>query len=183
MTFVQALATIAHKACSKVQALHLDYLILLPVTFFISSQIIIPLPFSPVPLSLQPLPVFLAAWFLGRRGVAGYAMYLIQGAFGAPIFCGFSGGLAHLLGPTGGYLFGFLIGATLLVMLRHHTMSIFQIYLAYSLGMISAFTCGVGYLSMFMPISSAIAHGLLPFIIGDFAIKPALFMIATGLKK
>ncbi len=183
MTFVQALATIAHKTFSKVQALHLDYLIFLPVAFFISSQIIIPLPFSPVPLSLQPLPVLLAAWLLGWRGVAGYGMYLAQGALGAPIFSGFSGGLVHLLGPTGGYLIGFLIGAVLLVTLRNSATNILLTYVAYAVAMIVAFTCGVGYLSTFMPVSLAIIHGFIPFIIGDFVIKPTLFLIATGLKK
>lgn len=183
MAFVQTLTTAAHKIFSKVQLLHLDYLVLLPIAFFISSQIIIPLPFSPVPLSLQPLPVLLAAWFLGRRGVAGYAMYLVQGAIGAPIFCGFSGGLAHLLGPTGGYLIGFLVGAILVVAMRRHNQNIFRTYVVYATAMAATFIYGVWYLSMFMPISSAITHGLLPFIIGDFAIKPALFMIAARLKK
>lgn len=78
----------------------------------------IPLPFTPVPITLQTLFVVLAGVFLGRRdGAASQAVYVAVGAAGLPVFAG-GAGVAHLAGPTGGYLLAFpiaawLVGATL----------------------------------------------------------------------
>ncbi len=71
-----------------------------------------PLPFSPVPVTLQTLGIFLAALFLGPFwGAAAMVLYLLAGALGAPVFSGGSAGLGVLLGPTGGYLFSYPIAA------------------------------------------------------------------------
>lgn len=165
----------------KIKAWHLDYLILLPAVFFIASQIIIPLPFSAVPLSLQPLPVLLVARLMGKRGVAGYAMYLLQGAIGLPIFSGFSGSLIHLLGPTGGYLIGFLLGAIVIAATRLHAPSIGGSYAWYVGAMGVVFLCGVLQLMAFVPAKIALLQGLAPFIFGDFVLKPLLFVAIVSL--
>lgn len=165
------------------KSLYIDIFIAFPFFFAVMSQIIIPLPFSPVPLSPQPLPVFLAAYFSGWRAIAGYVIYLVQGTFGAPVFCGFSGGLTHLLGPTGGYLFGFLLGAIAIALTRNHFKKISTQYLIYLLANLLVFSSGVGYLSFFVTSRKAITLGLLPFIIGDFAIKPLIFFIFLKCKK
>ncbi len=183
MSLTKHLLSFSHKITKKIYDLRLDYLVLLPLFFFIGSQITIPLPFSPVPLSLQPYTVFLAAWFLGRRGVAGYAMYLLYGACGAPIFAGFSGGIAYLLGPTCGYLMGFLVGALIIATLRSFAHSIVQAYGLYVLATAAVFACGVTNLSFFMPLKIAFNLGFVPFIIGDFLLKPALFVLATRMRK
>lgn len=165
----------------KIKSYHLDYLILLPILFFIASQIIIPLPFSAVPLSLQPLPVLLAARFMGARGVAGYAVYLLQGAMGLPIFSGFSGSLLHLLGPTGGYLIGFLFGAIVIATTSLHARSAAAAYGWYVCAMAIVFLCGLLQLMAFVPAKTAVLQGLLPFIIGDFVLKPLIFVGAVSL--
>jgi biotin transport system substrate-specific component len=78
----------------------------------ISAQIAIPLPFTPVPLTLQTLVVLLGAAFLGaRNGVASQISYLALGGLGLPVFAGGAMGLARLLGPTGGYLLGFVVAS------------------------------------------------------------------------
>ena len=72
----------------------------------------IPLPFSPVPISLTHIAVYLAAYVLGMKaGTVSYLIYLLLGAVGMPVFSGFQGGIAKLLGPTGGYLIGFILTA------------------------------------------------------------------------
>ena len=69
-------------------------------------------PVGPVPVSLQPLFVFLAGFVLGpRRGALAVALYVLAGAVGLPVFSGGGAGIGHLFGPTGGYLFGFVIAA------------------------------------------------------------------------
>lgn len=67
------------------------------------------IPVGAVPLSLCSWMVCLAGYVLGaRRAVAAVAVYVLLGAVGMPVFSGFSGGLGKLLGPTGGYILGYL---------------------------------------------------------------------------
>ena len=67
---------------------------------------------APVPFTLQTFALFLAPGLLGGRlGAAAVGAYLLLGAFGLPVFAGFSGGIGALLGPTGGFLLGFLLTA------------------------------------------------------------------------
>src|SRR5271163_4630310 len=78
----------------------------------VCAQVEIRLPFTPVPLSGSTLGVLYAGTLLGsRRGAAALALYLLAGAAGFPAFSGGASGLARLLGPSGGYLIGFPIGA------------------------------------------------------------------------
>lgn len=70
------------------------------------------LPIGPVPVSLQPLFVFLAGFVLGpKKGALCVGLYVLAGALGLPVFAGGRAGLGHILGPTGGYLFGFILSA------------------------------------------------------------------------
>src|ERR687889_115461 len=74
----------------------------------VTAQITIPLPFSPVPFTLQVLAVILSGLLLGPRyGALSQAIYVLIGAIGVPVFAGFSGGLGIVLGPTGGYLLSY----------------------------------------------------------------------------
>ena len=67
---------------------------------------------GPIPITLSNFAVYLAAAVLGaKRGTLSVALYLLIGAIGAPVFSGFTGGLQKLVGPTGGYLIGYLPGA------------------------------------------------------------------------
>lgn len=75
----------------------------------ISSFITIP---SPVPLTLQTLAIFCSLSILGgKKGFLTIVLYIILGAIGLPVFSGFSGGIGHLLGATGGYILGFILTA------------------------------------------------------------------------
>ena len=75
----------------------------------------IPLPFSPVPVTLGTFAVYLSASLLGaKRGTISVLIYLLLGAVGLPVFSGFSGGFGVLAGPTGGYLVGYVPCALLI---------------------------------------------------------------------
>ena len=78
----------------------------------LAAQVRIPLPFSPVPITLQTFAVLLAGIALGARwGGASQAIYAGLGAAGVPWFAGFGAGVATILGPTGGYIVGFVFAA------------------------------------------------------------------------
>ena len=78
----------------------------------VASWISIPLPFTPVPINLATLAVTLTGALLGYKyGTASVIVYLLLGAFGVPVFAGFTGGLGHIAGPTGGYLVGYVTSA------------------------------------------------------------------------
>jgi len=76
------------------------------------ALVAVPLPFSPVPVTLQTLFTYLAALLLGCKLAAlSQLVYVLLGCAGLPVFAGMRGGIGVLLGPTGGYLLGFVVGA------------------------------------------------------------------------
>ena len=78
----------------------------------------ITIPFT-IPFTMQTFAVFFAVLFLGgKNGIAAIALYLLMGMIGLPVFSGFRGGIGHLLGPTGGYIVGFLFTGIFYLMLE-----------------------------------------------------------------
>ena len=78
----------------------------------LTAQISIPLPFSPVPVTGQTLAVLLIGALLGsRRGALSLVAYLLAGLIGLPVFASGAAGPAYIMGPTGGYLVGFIAAA------------------------------------------------------------------------
>lgn len=78
----------------------------------VAARAALPLPFSPVPVSLQGLAVLLTGGLFGAGlGAGAMVVYLALGALGVPVFAGGGSGLAHLFGPTGGYLLAFPLAA------------------------------------------------------------------------
>ncbi|MBQ6400724.1 MAG: biotin transporter BioY [Firmicutes bacterium] len=89
----------------------------------ICSYISIPLGFTPVPVNLGTLAVFLAGGLLGKKyGTVSLAVYAFLGAVGVPVFAGFRGGLSVLAGPTGGYIVGYIVAAFLIGLLLEKTL-------------------------------------------------------------
>ncbi len=150
--------------------------------YAICSQVTLWLPCLPVPISLQPLPLFAATLMVGWPAVNAYLLYLIQGAFGLPFFAGMQGGLMRLLGPTGGYLLGWLITMVLLALVRKHITKRWYTLLVCSwLASVIYFACGLWRLSSFVPAADLFAVGLVPFLVGDFVLKPlALLCLSSG---
>lgn len=78
----------------------------------------ITIPFM-VPFTMQTFAVFCSLLLLGgKRGTAAIGLYLFMGVIGLPVFAGFRGGIAHLIGPTGGYVIGFLFSGIIYTLLE-----------------------------------------------------------------
>ena len=148
----------------------------------ISAQITIYLPFSPVPITAQTLAVLLAGLYLGKNlGAASIAAYLAQGAAGLPFFAGGKSGLATLLGPSGGYLFGFLAAAYIVGMLSElrFKRSLFQASSTLIVGNVIIYIFGLVWLARFVGESQVLQLGLYPFLIGDL-LKILLGIVLVG---
>ncbi|WP_319541804.1 biotin transporter BioY [uncultured Pseudodesulfovibrio sp.] len=132
-------------------------------------------PIGPVPVSMQPFFIFLAGYILGpKRGVLAVGLYLLTGTIGLPVFSGGKSGLGHLLGPTGGYLFGFVISAWMCGMARKTSPNLgWIIGLLWGLGaLVVAYGTGATWLKFALSLSwyKAFMAGVVPFIPWD-AIK------------
>ena len=146
----------------------------------------IAIPVGPVPIVLQNLFVLIAALLLGSRwAAASVAVYLLAGACGLPVFAGGGGGLGHLFGPRGGYLFGFLVAAWTVGRISEVSR---QRPLAEIAGMVIGsliiYAVGVPWLKTLLGISfgKALAVGMYPFIPGDALKIAAAWLIVRSVR-
>jgi len=133
------------------------------------AQLAINLPLSPVPITGQTLGVLLIGMALGRvRGTAVVLAYLVEGAAGLPVFAGGRAGMAVLLGPTGGYLLGFVAAAFAVGYLadRGWDRKLWLCVTAMTFGTTIIFASGLAWLANFVPSGSLMTMGLTPFIPG-----------------
>ena len=124
----------------------------------------------PVPMTLQPLAILMIAMLCGRNiSVATVSLYLFQCMIGLPVFA-YGGGLPYLMGPTGGFLFGFLIASLIVGELADMGWGkvLFKSVFAMMLGMSTIYLFVIIQLSMINGFQFAIIKGMQPFIIGDF---------------
>jgi len=106
---------LSHRTGSLQDSLAGKTLLIIGATAFVAAcaHVSLPLPFTPVPLTLQNFAVLLVGMFLGPvAGFSAMVLYLVEGAVGLPVFTPYAaGGVAHLLGPNGGYLFSYPLAA------------------------------------------------------------------------
>jgi biotin transport system substrate-specific component len=134
------------------------------------AQVRIPLPFTPVPITGQTLGVLLAGALLGSRyGTAVVAAYVVQGLIGLPVFAGWKGGVAALLGPTGGYILGFIPAAFVVGWLfeRGWHGKLTLTIAAFIVGNATIYAFGLPWLAFFVGWHQILQMGLLPFLPGD----------------
>jgi len=153
----------------------------------LSAKVQILLPFSPVPITGQTFAVLMIGALLGaRRGSLAVLAYLIQGAAGMPVFA-FGGGFAVLLGPTGGYLIGFIPAAYLTGRLAEKGWDrrIGTTVLAMILGNAAIYACGLFRLACLIGFSTKVLTvGVYPFVIGDLLkIALAAVLLPLGWKQ
>ncbi|MDB6080863.1 MAG: BioY protein [Chlamydiia bacterium] len=147
------------------------------------SQLSIPLPFSPVPLSMQTFAVFLLGAFLGPRiGALSVIAYLAEGSAGLPVF---AGGLTNPLwfcSARTGYLIGFVIAAFVIGKTYEYRpqMGFFSSLLTMASGAVTILAVGALWLSIFVGPQAAITMGVLPFLIADSIKIVAAACIAQG---
>lgn len=154
----------------------------------VCSHIALPLWFTPVPLTLQPFAVLLLGLLMGPRlAAATLGTYLLEGAAGLPVFTpGFAlgMGMAHLLGPTGGYLMSYPAAAAMVSWLRRRLDRGFAgAMLSAAAGDAMILLCGFTWLAMWThaAIGSAFALAVLPFLPGDALKVVAAAGIVRGL--
>ncbi len=158
------------KENSKERISQLTYFVIIVICSFLlilSAKIKVDL--YPVPMTLQPLAVLMIAMLCGRNiSVSAVSLYLFQGMLGIPVFA-FGGGLPYLLGPTGGFLFGFLFASIIIGELadRGWGKSIFKSIITMLVGLLVIYISGIFQLSILKGFDYAIINGLKPFIIGD----------------
>src|SRR5437870_922618 len=143
----------------------------------IAAQVSVPLPFTPVPFTFQPMIVLLGGAALGSRlGMTSQIAYLALGIAGLPVFAA-SGtlppGAARLLGPTGGYLMAYPFAAFVAGWLaeRGFDRRYVTAVIAMAAGLGVVFACGVLWLGFVVPptrgIAGGLAAGFLPFVVPD----------------
>jgi biotin transport system substrate-specific component len=153
----------------------------------ICARVTVPLPFTPVPLTLQNFAVLLVGLSLGsRRGFAALALYLIEGASGLPVFNPLGpGGLAQLLGPTGGFLLAYPFVAALVGWIGEQGKLTFtRAAWAGALAEALLFASGIAWLAVLThSFAQAVRFGLYWFIFAEIIKIMFAAAIATGWKR
>ena len=135
-----------------------------------ASQIAIPLPFTPVPITLQPMLVILAGMMLGPiAGAMSMLLYLAAGAAGLPVFTPVGApGIARLFGPTGGYLLAYPVAAFVAGAIATRLSSLGGRWLAGLAGVVVIYSGGVMQLAVLNgDVARAVALGVTPFALLD----------------
>lgn len=136
----------------------------------LSAQAAVPLPGTPVPLTLQVPAVLIVGGLLGPRlGAASLAVYLVFGIAGAPVFAPVGApGVARILGPTGGYLLALPLAAAVVGRVVGDGRSLGRLALGLVLGVLAIHAGGVAQLLVLTgDAGAALRLGSLPFLLGD----------------
>lgn len=153
------------------RTLLIDTLLVVGGSLFIAltAQFMLPLPFTPIPITGQTLAVLLCGTVLGsNRGFLAVAAYLAEGAMGLPFFAGGASGFARLLGPTGGYLLGFMVAAYIcgLIAERKGDRTIKNAIPAFAAAQFFIFAFGMSWLGFLIGFDGIWMKGFLPFVPG-----------------
>lgn len=183
-TLAETLArTLVPGAGGQAPALLQKAAIVLLGTVLLTVSAKIQVPFWPVPFTMQTAVVLMLGMALGFRLAAVTVLaYLVEGALGLPVFAGTPErglGLAYMMGPTGGYLAGFLVAAALCGALaeRGWDRSILRTALAVSVGHVLILGMGFAWLAFLMPVEKAYAVGIAPFYAAT-VLKTLMVMVA-----
>lgn len=146
----------------------------------------ISIPVGPVPIVLQNMFVFLTGLLLGSRwGLASVGVYLLAGACGLPVFAGGMGGVGRIVGPTGGYLIGYLPAVFIVGYISKKGKGrVARDIIGMLAGTIFLYACGVAWLKTLtgMPWPKTLAVGMYPFLIGDALKIAAAAAIARAIR-
>jgi biotin transport system substrate-specific component len=144
----------------------------------------IQVPFYPVPMTMQTLVALLIGIAFGFRvGAATVLLYLAEGAAGLPVFAGTPEkgiGIAYMIGPTGGYLLGFALGAAVAGWITERRRDTEALVLAVIAGSVAIYAPGVVWLASFVGVEQALDLGLVPFLWGDILKGALAIALAMG---
>lgn len=180
--------TLSYREPSKLLSFGKNVLITISATLIISLSGIfsIPLFVTPVPIVLQCHIVLLMALFLGsKRATIATILFLAMGAYGFPVFAGGSGGWGCLLGHSGGYLSGYLLGAFVTGVIYENSDDKGPLiaFLAMAAANLVIYMMGMSWLSTYVGLYKAIEMGIFPFIAGDLVKMIALTFFFIRVKK
>lgn len=139
------------------------------------------IPVSPVPISLVNLAIYFSCYILGmKRGAVSVLLYLLIGFVGLPVFAGFTAGAGKLLGPTGGYLVGYVFIALICGYAFDHGNSRITDLIGMLFGTAACYLFGTAWLAYQagLDFQAALAAGVIPFIPGDL-VKIVIALIAA----
>lgn len=135
------------------------------------TQIVLPLPFTPVPINLALVGVLLSGALLdGKNAALSQTLYLVMGAIGVPVFSGFAGGLSIIAGPTGGYLIAYPFCAFICgKYINRRGKGFLNYFIASSISVVICYFIAALWimLSLNITITSALIVGVYPFVLGD----------------
>lgn len=142
----------------------------------------IPIPVSPVPISLTNLILLISIYILGfKDATISFLIYLLLGAFGLPVFSGFTGGMGKIAGPTGGYLIGFIFMTIIAgIFVERFANRRILIVTGMVLATLVAYFFGTVWLAfqMELPFTAALSIGVIPYLPGDTA--KIILAVLTG---
>ena len=165
----------------KIKTVDLVSIALFAAIIAVMSQISIPTPFG-VPISLQTFAVALCGYFLGaKKGAAALLVWIAVGAVGVPVFTGFKGGFAALLGVTGGFIYGFIPLVLLCgVEFKRKPLRI----LLGAAGILACHLCGAVQYALLMGIDlpQSVLTVSVPFLIKDMVSIVAAYFGAIAIK-
>ena len=151
-------------------------------TILLAISAKIQLPFWPVPMTMQTFVIFLIGMtYSVRLSFITVSMYLFEGALGLPVFAS-GGGIAYLVGPTSGYLYGMIISSVVISYLANlgFSKTYFKTCISLLIGSFIIFLFGILYLGSIIGYEKAIIAGLLPFIPSElFKIALAVSLIPS----
>lgn len=157
----------------KIRTKQMVLIALMTAVTCVLGPLSIPLPFSPVPISLTNFAIFLAIFVLGmKNGTISFIIYLLLGAVGVPVFSSFRGGFQVLAGPTGGYLIGFIFLALIMgFALDHFDRKLVPTIIGMIIGMAVCYAFGTVWLAKLLSLSfkEGLMMGVIPYLPGDAA--------------
>jgi biotin transport system substrate-specific component len=140
------------------------------ILLVLSSKINFVLPFTYVPVTMQTFAVLFLSMLFGRKAVYMVMLYIVEGLMGLPVFAK-GGGLGYLLGPTGGYILGFLAASYICGLYAEYgySKSFVKTFSVMLVGNLLIYICGVSILLFYTGFSilKALMLGVYPFIVGD----------------
>lgn len=166
---------------NSVKVREITFIAIFVAIIAVFSQIAIPMP-SAVPITLQAFIIIFAGYYLGiRRATIAVIIYILLGAVGVPVFSSFKGGFYVLLGPTGGFIWGFLIVAVLCAIFSKSKLAI-------PIGVASILACHALGVLQFMIYSNitfwaSFVTVSLPYLIKDIAFVPLAYFLSLKISK
>jgi biotin transport system substrate-specific component len=173
-------------AASRLRLTPLALLVALAGTALLTLSAKVQVPFWPVPMTFQTFAVLAIAGLAGARlGVLIVALYLAEGLLDLPVFAGTPArgiGLAYMVGPTGGYLVGYLLAALLVGLAAESRPKgrPLRLFGAMALALVVIYAFGAAWLARTVGWNAAVTAGVVPFLLGDLAKLVLAFVLVAG---